>query len=292
VLEDRYPIDFSFRAFLNRRKGLEQERERAAENFAYSGDIRIRRALARLRPVQIIVEATVRIWKQGSRGELSGEAIKVSDRQFPDLMKQLKEVGRTLDAPLPMLYVSGRAGIDLEPITLGTSEEAHVILPARLIESAGNDPAVLRFILGTQLGRVSSGHVIYLTALHYLEKQAFAPLRLMAGPATVALRAWARRAILTSDRAGLIACRDLGAAQRALALYSLGGARGEQKDRPSIEVRSRALELYAGCKDYRARTGGGDGGRSRVAVDEEIGRLLGGKDDEALPGATTGAGEG
>jgi Zn-dependent protease with chaperone function len=64
-------------------------------------------------------------------------------------------------------------------------------------------------VIGHECGHIQNNHVVYMTTLHYLQHAANMFLRWSVKPAVLALNGWARRAVITCDRAGMICTRDL-----------------------------------------------------------------------------------
>ena len=59
----RPDIDLSFARYVAARKGEVAARTREGAAYAYAGDIKVRAALDRVRPVTLAVEASVRLWQ-------------------------------------------------------------------------------------------------------------------------------------------------------------------------------------------------------------------------------------
>jgi len=166
------------------------------------------------------MESTVRFWNTVGKSRLVGSAVRVGERQFSRAARQ----GRPLPAdvlhiPLPAVYVSP------ELASLGAPPLAPARMPPWCFSGALVDhltDAELLFVIGHECGHIHNNHVVYLTALYYLTQTANVILRLGAQPVVLALRAWCRRAEITSDRAGLLCTRDLGMATAALIKLALG----------------------------------------------------------------------
>ena len=99
--------------------------------------------------------------------------------------------------------------------TLGTDDEAYVVLSGGLVEELTE--AELADVIGRQCGRIQNQHVLPATALFYLEHFASRYVRWIVAPALAALRGWSRRAEVTCDRAGLLCTRDVDVSAAALA---------------------------------------------------------------------------
>ena len=77
-----------------------------------------------------------------------------------------------------------------------------------------------------ELAHVQNGHILYATALHYLNTSAAFFVRWVVQPAIMTLQAWSRRAEVTCDRASLIAVRDLDKTLTAMVRLELGLDKG------------------------------------------------------------------
>src|SRR5919109_1346921 len=159
------------------------------------------------------------------------DSVWVSPRQFPDVHRLLARCAERLGIPIPRLLLGGDAG-DLMAFTTGTDQDCFIYASALMVREYA--PEELLFVIGHECGHIHNHHVTYRTlAAVLLEggKEAALKrqhptldavaqaLKLFIG---TALAAWSRRAELTADRAGLICCRDLVTAQRALARLMLG----------------------------------------------------------------------
>ena len=75
-------IDLSFARYVAARKGEVAARSREGAAYAYAGDIKVRAALDRVRPVTLAVEATVRLWQTVEKSRMLGTAVKVTVMSF------------------------------------------------------------------------------------------------------------------------------------------------------------------------------------------------------------------
>ena len=73
-------IDLSFARYVAARKGEVAARTREGAAYAYAGDIKVRTALDRIRPVTLAVEASVRLWQSVEKARMLGTSIKVTSR--------------------------------------------------------------------------------------------------------------------------------------------------------------------------------------------------------------------
>jgi Zn-dependent protease with chaperone function len=212
-------IDLSFARYVAARKGEVAARSREGAAYAYGGDVKVRAALDRIRPVTLAVEATVRLWQSMEKSRMLGTAVKVTGKQFPRLAKLAEHCADTLRIPVPTLYVSPTIG-SLNAHTFGTADDPYVVINAALIDHL-SEPELLD-VIGHECGHIQNNHVVYMTTLHFLRHAANMFLRWSVKPAVLALNSWARRAEITCDRAGLICTRDVDVSITCLVKLALG----------------------------------------------------------------------
>jgi hypothetical protein len=189
--------------------------------------------------------------------------------------------GLKLDAP--SLYLAPAAW-PAALTTLGTDEQPYVVVRTEVADRLTDGELVAA--IGHQLGHIQNGHVPYVTALHYVSHAAAMFVRWMVQPATMALRAWARRAEITCDRAALLASRDLTATLGMMVKLELGegrhrgrpgglparaagdqGPRPVQRAVPEEPALAQADHRRAGLRGRRALRPGHRRGQRRQAVD-------------------------
>jgi Zn-dependent protease with chaperone function len=211
-------IDFDFARYVNERRGEVVHRAYTGATYAFAGERKLRRSFIGARPVTMAIEATARLWNDRARDELLGAAAKASD-SAPRIWAAAKRAAAGLRIDTPSVYVAP-AGWAAALTTLGTDEQPYVVVRDDVPAALTDDE--LTAALGHQLGHVQNGHVPYVTALHYVSHAAAFYVRWMVQPATMALRAWARRAEITCDRAALLASGDLEATLRMMVKLELG----------------------------------------------------------------------
>ncbi len=153
-----------------------------------------------------------------------GSAVRVDERQFPQLHFLLTDVARVLDAPeLPELYVSANPGFNA--LTIGMNKP-FIVLQSGLVDLL--DDEELRFVLAHELGHAISGHAVYQTLLQRLIQLTGVLSSIPIGGLGVraimaALMEWSRKAELSADRAGLLATQDPTTALRVHMQLASGG---------------------------------------------------------------------
>jgi Zn-dependent protease with chaperone function len=288
-------IDLSFARYVAARKGEASARSREGAAYAYGGDIKLRAALDRVRPVTLAVEATVRLWQSVEKTRMLGTSVKVTGKQFPRLHKLAERCADTLRIPVPTIYVSPNIG-SLNAHTFGTAEDPYIVVNAALIDHL-SEPELLD-VLGHECGHIQNNHVVYMTTLHFLKHAANMFLRWSVKPAVIALNSWARRAEVTCDRAGLICTRDLDVSVGCLVKLALGSrklysdinleeylAQMEEasagvgrldelmRTHPYLPKRVAALRLFAQTTYFKSLTGtaaaGGDGSGAPAGISKD-----------------------
>jgi Zn-dependent protease with chaperone function len=146
---------------------------------------------------------------------------------------------------------------------------------------------------------VQNGHILYTTALHYLQHGAAFFVRWVVQPAVMTLQAWSRRAEVTCDRASLLAVRDLDKTLLALVRRELGLEKGSAfnaedylkalpevgkglgrfaelfRSHPYVPKRVQALRLFADSALYAQVTGGDPTGKpSLTEIDKRVTDLI------------------
>jgi len=285
-----------FDAFVQRKKG---ERPGGSEaegrEYAYISDKQTRAAFERMKPVELAVASTVRMFKTVWKNQMLGNAVKVGERQFPRIHSLVKQCSETLHIQVPTIYIVNDPR--LNAATYGTNEESFVLVHSALIDHYSDEE--LLTVIGHECGHIHNSHVVYLTALHYLTRMAGVFVRWIVEPALVALRAWSRRAEITCDRAGMLCSRSETVSQRALTKLALGsqklydefnldafldqyeeGKEGIGKymevfaTHPWLPKRVLAMRVFGQSALYQKAAGLGEGGLTMPEVDDRVRALL------------------
>ncbi|MDW8280633.1 MAG: M48 family metalloprotease [Myxococcales bacterium] len=266
--------DFDFQRYVARRKGAREAQVREGAAYAFPGDVRLLRTLDRLRPVQLALEETARLWRAVARAELLGTAVRAGTEHYPSVAQAAARCAQRLHIEVPTVYITPQPASQ-GARTLGTSEDAYIVVAAGLLEGLSGDE--LLDVIGRECGRIQNGHVPFLTALYYLTTSASDFVRWMVLPATLTLSAWERRAVITADRAGLLCSRSLEVSLSALRKSVMG-------DEATVSRRARALSRFAGSAYYRTVIGlDPSAGEPQEACDAAVARILDDKDGETEP---------
>lgn len=149
---------------------------------------------------------------------LRAEAVKVSERQWPELHASFLEVCQRLGvARPPRLYVL-QAGGSLNAFATRHSGRDFVVVYSDFLEAFGPSSPEMKFILGHELGHLKSGHILKHVLL---APGLFFPLL---GPAY--RRSWE----FSCDRYGAFASQDIAGALRAMLTLSGGKEKGRFLD--------------------------------------------------------------
>ena len=288
-------VDFDFAKWIASRRGSLEQQQRDGAAYAFTGERKFRRTLTIARPVTMALEATTRLWRDVARTELLGSAVKVTDEQYPRVYKAAKAAGAALRVRVPAVFAAPAGDIKVK--VLGADDAPHLIVDLEVAERL--DDAALVAAIAHELGHIQNGHVMYVTALHYLTHSAAFYVRWVVQPAIMMLQAWSRRAEVTCDRAALLAVRDLDKTLEMIVTLALGlqqgaafsaaeylktvpdarkgiGRYGELfRSHPDVPKRVQALRLFAGSASYASATGQDPTGKPTLAdVDKQIGSLI------------------
>lgn len=288
---------FSFQEYVEIRKHPNAKRTARGGfgEYIFSGDYRVLRSLAYMKPVKLSVDAAVRAFKAWKKSDLVGGAVKVSPRQFPRVYELTAECAGLLHIPVPTVYVKSSFQGSVSS-TYGTEQDSFILVRSGFVDRFSD--AELKFIIGRECGHIQNSHVAYGTALYFLTQASGAFVRYFSTPATVALKGWSRRGEVTADRAGLLTCKDLDVARTTMIKLAIGSTNlseeinveeyMEQLDDikrgvgrlselwqsfPYLPKRIKALELFAESEYYRRHVGL-DGGKPLVEIDKEVDRIV------------------
>jgi Zn-dependent protease with chaperone function len=288
-------VDFDFARWIASRRSAMDQQAREGVAYAYGGELKFRRTLAAARPVTIAIEATTRLWRDVARAELLGSAVKVSSQQLPRVYQAARTAGANLRVTVPTLFAVSSSAIKVK--ALGTEDTPYLVINVELAEKLSD--AELTAAIGHELGHIQNGHILYATALHYLNTSAAFFVRWVVQPAIMTLQAWSRRAEVTCDRASLLAVRDVDQALESLVKLAMGasteaGFSAQEylrdlpdpkkgvgryaelfRSHPYVPKRVHALRAFADSAYYAMASGGDPSGRpSAPEVDRRVADII------------------
>ena len=291
-------VEFDFARWIAQRRGAMEQSAREGAAYAFANERKFRRTLMLARPVTMALEATTRLWRDVARTELLGTAVKVTDQQYPRVFNAAKTAGEALRVRVPVVFAAPSKSFKVK--VLGTEDAPHLIVNMELAETL--DDTELVAAIAHELAHVQNGHILYTTALHYLNNSAAFFVRWVVQPAIMTLQAWSRRAEVTCDRASLLAVRDLDKALTSLVRIEMGAEKGSQfnaeeylralpdakqkggfigryaelfRSYPYVPKRVQCLRLFAGSALYTQISGQDPTGKPSLSeVDKQCAELI------------------
>lgn len=190
-----------------------------AQAYQYPDDLAMLVQFRRLHALQEAATTLIREYSEPSiSGELMGMGVRVSPRQFPEILAQARALSARFGVQTPQIYIVNDAY--LNAFTHGIGNQCFVAITCALLEQL--DEAGLAFILGHEIGHMHCRHVLYTTMAHWLLEPAHAQTLHVAPELTEALLLWLRVSEITADRAGLLACGAPEQAFRTLLTLATG----------------------------------------------------------------------
>ncbi len=144
-----------------------------------------------------------------ARGQLLGNSVLIDKNHFPEVFTIVERCACALDVPVPSIFV--RDDVVVPIVALGFGEPYSLVLSSHWLRHFKEDE--LTFIIGRELGHIVAGHT-RLTSLLSVNGRENALVSLVFG-------AWLRRTEYTADRLGLLCCRSVDAAERAVTIATL-----------------------------------------------------------------------
>lgn len=149
------------------------------------------------------------IYVQLNQAQYLGNAIRVHEKQFPDLYDEFIKYAKRLGISKAALYI--KQDPYLEAYTIGLTS-CTLVLTSGLIEHLGNKE--LHFVVGHELGHYSAGHTKISTLV--------TPVGSNNIVSNFIFGFWNRKCEYTSDRCGLVLTRDINSAVSALIKLAVG----------------------------------------------------------------------
>ncbi len=288
-------MEFDFQRYIQdkRRVGGGAPTDSTTAPYAFGRDARVLRTLERARPVKLALEASHKLDVERLRERILGGARRADDQHEPRLARRFEKLAASLSMSPPPLYLTDEAG-DLGALALSIEREPFVLIDRSLLDTLEDDE--LSFVLGRLLGHIQNDHALFLTTAFALERFDDAFMGWIVKPARFAIGAWLKLGDLTADRAGMLACKDLHVAARALIKRRAPGAlenpidinnildeaeenpRGSLMARlterdPRLPGRLAAMKAFADSELFR-RAQGREGGQSLTSVDRQVESII------------------
>jgi len=176
-------------------------------------------------------------------------SVKVSEQQFPHIHEMLRDACYVLDLEkVPELYVVQQPLVNAMAVGLN---EPFIVLNSGLVDLL--DPEELRAVIGHEVGHILSGHAVYSTMLAILillaARIAWMPIGYLGLRGIIwGLEEWFRKAELSCDRAGLLACQDIDASRRVL-MKLAGGSRLAEMNADAFHDQAHEYDAVPDLRD-------------------------------------------
>ena len=222
--------------------------------FQHPVDCALQGTIKALPSIIPLMEKIVDLRGQYAEVLLSGRAILVEQNAALDpVFECFQEACETLDViPMPKLFIE-QGPLSNATRTIGVSDPCVVVTSVALSLLTRDE---LLFTLGHELGHIKAGHLLYHATADVIRDSANLASDITLGLSslltdstiTPLMAAWLRRAELTADRAGFLACQDKEVALRAIlkiagyppALYR------QLHSRTIVEQANRLREMLTG----------------------------------------------
>jgi Zn-dependent protease with chaperone function len=184
-----------------------------AESFMHPFDVSARKKLEKTPGVAKLAEWINSVYEKIKILQLQGNAIRVSNKQYPDLYKRYVNLSERMDLnQLPELFIE-REGGTFNAYAVGVNRYV-IAVTDRLVEGMTSEE--LDVILAHELGHVKCDHMKWNTAAAALksvgetiaEAIPFGIGTAMITSAELAILHWSRMAEFSADRAALLATQD------------------------------------------------------------------------------------
>jgi len=150
--------------------------------------------------------------------QIDVSGVELTEEQFPqrrELHRIVQECAAIMKIAPPRVYV-----VEAPELNAFTTNAADpIIILHSSVLSAFRDPRELRFIIGHEMGHIRCHHVKLMMLLQLVK--GFLPDKIQPVFALSLLK-WSREAEMSADRAGLVCCQNLNAAEQALVRLAMG----------------------------------------------------------------------
>ena len=187
----------------------------------------------------------------------ASSSVRCGINQFPTLHRLLREACATLDLLEPELYLVNDPTYNAMAVGVA---KPFVVLHSGLVRDFTD--VELRFVIGHELGHIHCRHLLYKQVVHFLPDLlsmagSFIPglgqlLKVGTMGLVMALYEWSRQAEFSCDRAGLLACGDVCAAQSALMKLSCGAMQSRFDKEMNLEAFVKQASDYENSDDVNS----------------------------------------
>ena len=178
----------------------------------------------RMSELGVILVAAV-VFVTLSRGRLLGTSVRVHEGQFPELFAVVERCSRELGMRAPQVFLREDP---IVPITaLGLGEPYSIVISSSWLQHF--DEKELEFLIGCELGHIAAGQT-RISSLFSASGRENPLIALVFG-------AWLRRTEYTASRVGLVCCRSIDAAVRAIYATSFRELKGRVRHAAFVEQR-------------------------------------------------------
>jgi Zn-dependent protease with chaperone function len=168
--------------------------------------------------VGIVATLGVLVYALYAQGSLKGSSVAVSTQNFPEVNSLAEEAARRLGIPKPNLFIQHSR--EINAYALGFVGSSCVVLHSETVHAMQHAPKELQFIIGHEFTHIKCSHILWQTIA--AKNPLLGRIPVLNEVMPLFFSWWSRQAEFTADRGGLIACRDLEAAQKALARLVIG----------------------------------------------------------------------
>ncbi|MBO4349900.1 MAG: hypothetical protein J6A01_03015 [Proteobacteria bacterium] len=203
------PYEFDFQSYVQKREANPNQKPLQLQNYAFIEDIEHQRELSENGLIQQAVSLGLQAWQLAKGRKYRTHAVEI-DASYDRLSSAWTET----------CYLFKHTGLSIKVIPfqkeLFTPYSGKTGVYFGISPMACTLPApTLKFLFGTGLGALDNGHAPYLTLQRFFDDLTHG----LWGKATSipeALIRWREAAVITQDRAGMLACRDISAAIMAI----------------------------------------------------------------------------
>jgi Zn-dependent protease with chaperone function len=172
-----------------------------------------------------------------SRGRLLGGSIRITEKQFPDVFREVEDLARRLGVRPPQ--VSLRDDPNVPVTSIGTEEPYALVISSQYFEHLSRGE--LRFLIARELGHIAAGHTRIASIFNASGRE---------NPfVSIVFGSWLRKTEYTADRVGYLFSEHIGDAVNAIAITAFHAA-GKRVNHDVLDEQRRELQ-----EDSRLRLG-------------------------------------